>query len=159
EFREVATGKVLALRTYEKYLGTPFLAFSPDGKSLAMAGVYSQVALFDVASGKRLRDFGSGKIHDSYYRAASFSPDGKWLAALGPCLEIWEVATGKRVAAGFDSSALTFTPDGRRILGAVTQGAVWDIATGKLEQTLPDFRAHNCSPVVSPDGRYVAGSC
>ena len=56
------------------------LAFSPDGKTLAVGASDKQIHLFDVATGKLLRSFGN---HLDYVWTVAWSPDGKWLASGG----------------------------------------------------------------------------
>jgi WD40 repeat protein len=60
------------------------LGFSPDGKRLASAGPY--VKLWDVSTGKLLREIGDGPFF-------AFSPDRKTLATARA--QLWDVATGK----------------------------------------------------------------
>jgi WD40 repeat protein len=91
------------------------LAFSPDGKSLACAGVWNDTTQlppeaakyilltrregyfalqWDVATGKETRRFGGLKYD---LRSVAFSPDGKTLAAASRDgrIALWDAATGK----------------------------------------------------------------
>ena len=56
------------------------VAFSPDGKTLAMASREGNVQLWDVATGKLLETL---KGHSSAVLAVAFSPDGRTLASGG----------------------------------------------------------------------------
>src|SRR5207248_759493 len=56
------------------------VAFSPDGKTLALASYEGTVQLWDVAGGKLLETL---KGHSSAVGALAFSPDGRTLASGG----------------------------------------------------------------------------
>lgn len=66
--------------------------FSPDGKLLAVGSRNYRMRLFDVASGKLLREFPKRRSHD-----IAFSPDGKTIAAgyVDGTLAIWDVTSGR----------------------------------------------------------------
>ena len=53
-----------------------FVAFSPDGKTLASGSVDESIKLWDVASGKNTAML---KGHTHIVRSVAFSPDGKTL--------------------------------------------------------------------------------
>ena len=73
------------------------MAFSPDGKSLAVADTQAIVVLWDTDTWKQ-----KGKIEgpeDLMINSLAFSPNGKFLAwgCEDQTVQIWEVATGKLV--------------------------------------------------------------
>jgi WD40 repeat protein len=94
--------------------------FTPDGTKLATAGYDRIIRLWEVESGKYLRQFPS---HNGAVFDLAFSPDGKILASASAdsTCKIWEVETGQR----FDTLnqpqgeqfRVDFTPDGKFIVG------------------------------------------
>jgi WD40 repeat protein len=91
-----------------------FISFSPDGRTLATSGW--GVRLWDVATGRLLRELQSGEVFEKHH---TFSPDGKTLVtAHGTQVHIWDVATGKGRPLwandkGRDAIETAFSPDGR----------------------------------------------
>lgn len=76
--------------------------FSPDGNFIAgESHHYDAVALFDVNSGEKIREFREHlpNAHWSEITAHTFSSDGKLLAsgAYDHTVRVWDVATGKQL--------------------------------------------------------------
>jgi WD40 repeat protein len=147
------------------------LAFSPDGKLLAAAGVAERLRLWDVETGEELyREAGP---HDTQHTLC-FSPDGRRLALCGPekSVVLWDVA-GKRVVQRFpleqQADWIAFTPDGKSLLARQECGLfanparlgprwcrAWDTETGKLQFEFEVDRGGAELPALSPDGRTLA---
>jgi len=82
-----------------------FLAFSPDGKTLASGGscddkgkaVPGEIKLWNVASGRNLLTL---QGHRKPFLSLAFSPDGKTLAlgSADSTVKLWDVTTGKERA-------------------------------------------------------------
>src|SRR5207245_3181223 len=69
------------------------LAFSPDGKTLAIAGWAGSLRLWELATGNYLHSFeGPAGVVS---RRVAFSPDGKTLASLSADVRLWDIGTGK----------------------------------------------------------------
>jgi WD40 repeat protein len=92
-------------------------AYSPDGKTLAVADI--DIYLCDVETGKQIRRLVG---HRPWVFAVAFSPDGRSLASAGTDedIRVWEVATGtvRRCFRGhqddyFRVRCLAFSPDGK----------------------------------------------
>jgi WD40 repeat protein len=147
---DVATAKEMPI--LERFLalrGVP--TFSTDGKLLAAPceewepGFVRSVRIWDVATGKRLRDLDTGRGFGQSI-PLMFSPDGKRLAAWGDdiALHIWDIATGKALPAPDLSNMLrrgvhaTFSPDGKLLAAAVDRGPfrLFDVETGKVVRQL-----------------------
>ncbi|MCI0634101.1 MAG: WD40 repeat domain-containing protein [Actinobacteria bacterium] len=108
------------------------VAFSPDGRMLAVGGAHPVVRLVDVRTGKLLHELdlaGTGAF------SLEFSPDGRTLAVSGweGGASLWDVATGSQygptLTAGSRRTILDLSPDGRHLLMTLSngEGAIWDI--------------------------------
>jgi WD40 repeat protein len=71
-------------------------AFSPDGRTLATAGVGTAIDLWDPANGRRLFTL---RTTDSPVTALAFSPGGSTLAAVGPDhIRLWRARAARPTA-------------------------------------------------------------
>ncbi len=125
------------------------LAFSPDGKTLAV-GLLKSVLLWDMTAGKPaavLRD-PAGVVY-----SLAWNPDGSLLAAAGGVpsvsgeIRLYDVKSGYRplkpLADHQDAVySVAFSHDGKMLLSASHDKTVrtWETATGKILQTI---RAHS----------------
>ncbi len=124
--------RIATLRPPFSYYGGYALAFSPDGRMLASGGFLTDVYLWDVGTGRRLRTLEQGSAG---VLALDFSPDGRILAVGGdePVASLWDVATGARIGptltAGDGNTHIDLSPDGHRLVvtHADGRGAVWNV--------------------------------
>jgi RNA polymerase sigma factor (sigma-70 family) len=173
---EAVTGKeVRKLKGHDDgHLGG--LAFSPNNKLLTYCGGDNELVIYDLATGKQSR-----KLTEQPNFAAVFSPDGRFLAALGAkgrnkfgstsntrCIRVWDVASGKRLYE-FDvgthppfrtdtPACPVFSPDSRMLAGADYDGAVhiWEVASGKERRVLQGHRSVVGTLAFSSDGSALA---
>jgi WD40 repeat protein len=130
------------------------LAWSPDGKTLAIGVYLGDVHLFDVARGKESRRLRApGQTQHSSRHILAFSPDGRLLAEElgGNAIMLWDPRSGKPVRqltwpTRYDPkepefsedppktpgvSSFVFAPDGRSLIvaGCDRRLHVWEVAS------------------------------
>jgi eukaryotic-like serine/threonine-protein kinase len=147
----------------------PCLAYSPDGKSLALAiNNDHTIALFDSTTW-RLRSVLGG--HSARVWSLAFSPDGKTLAAatghwgvnsagLGE-VWVWEVdrPEGRVVATAIPLAfAVAYSPDGKTLAYGTWGDTVvlLDVATGRVRATCRGHDDGVRAVAFSPDGKTLA---
>jgi WD40 repeat protein len=145
------------------------LAFSPDGKTLALGDGLGAIRLFDPGDGKELRRL-SG--HRARVFSIAFSPDGKALASVSEdgSLRLWDSTAGKELrqsALGIDQfhrywgcRPLMFSADGKVLsLFVFSDGGrdsrFWEVATAKPMPAPAAPVAGAWVEALSPDGRTV----
>ena len=148
---DMDSGKeLLAIQTRERVLS---LAFSPDGKLLAGAGlnftpIRTAIGFWDSESGEFKMGLKSPRFPVNAIYSIAFSPDGTQLVSAGPDkrLAIWNLTSGEishfltghaDIATGADFSA-----DGKKIISRSRDNLIklWDAASGREIQT---FQGHS----------------
>ena len=115
------------------------MAFSPDSKRLASASKDGKLIIWDLSTGKMLREM---RAHEGEIRKVTWTPDGKWLITGGERKEaqvkVWDWQTGDSIWQAKEPlynnvSALEVSPDGKTLIaGASREIAAFDMQTGEV---------------------------
>ncbi len=148
----------------EMYEGMLALAFSADGKMLAIGCADKTVRVFDPQCKKEILTLQGA--HTDLIQAVAFSPDSKTIASGGiddKLICLWDAEKGKEraVLRGHTEQVrqLAFSPDGKLLASAGWDKSVrlWDAATGEVKAVL----AHDdsvTSVAFSRDGKILAAA-
>lgn len=137
------------------------LAWSPDGRQLALGAQDGTVRVWDAATGKGLLVLRS---HQGQVNAVAWSLNGRRLASGGndSKVRIWDVDTGQElhslVAHAGDVLGLAWSPDGQQLASAGGDSLVrvWDAATGEELAVLVGHQDVVRLVTWSPDGARLA---
>lgn len=120
------TGQVVQKIRAGKRYGASYLRalFAPDGESLLIwHGSEVVPTLYNFRTGKKIREMNVDR-DGKEFRArssigyANFSPDGQHIVTVDGSVNIWDVATGRRMSSNRWSSQMShaaFSPNGERI--------------------------------------------
>src|SRR5262249_41861807 len=129
---------------------------------MASGGWDNQVRLWDARTGEACAVLDNGDL----VKTLAFSPDGSRLvSARQDRLQVWEVATGRRLkeiqVPAPNILAVAFRPDGATLAALDGSGGatVFDAASGAVVARLRLGAGHDTKALAySPDGRWLAGA-
>lgn len=141
------------------------LGVSPDGKRCLSGDAANMVRLYDVETGKELREF---KGHTRYVWVALFLPGGKEVLTSGYDGKVftWDPETGEKKrefeATGDSPRCGALSPDGKRLATGDTRSGgkggtlrVWDLESGKPLRSFGDYAGEVASVAWAPDGKRL----
>lgn len=137
-------------------------AVAPDGKYVLAGGRKNVLVLWNVATGKEVRQYGFSKNGPTQeIWQVAFSPDGNYVFAAGQDRDLcmWRTDTGEqvRVFPGHGNGALSFavTPDGARVITADNNRhlRLWETGSGKRLKEARFSGTQAVSIALSGDGQ------
>ncbi len=141
------------------------VAFSPDGKTLAVGG-YQEVLLWDLQGAKLAKRAGVGQLTD-VVRALAFRKDGRFLVVGegsprgSPGMKILDLQSGQPAASFPDPTdvvSLGLSPDGKlaAVGGTDNLVRVWNLDDKKLQTAMKEHGARVSGVAFSADGKFLA---
>jgi len=138
-------------------------AFSPDGKTIVSAGDDGSLLLWDVETGRQLREMEFR--HDARAWPVTFSPDGAMIVSGDDsgAIMFWDAASGKLLSGpekyhGKWVNRIVFSPDGRTMVSASDDETLvfWNPATKKPDpEPLRTGKGGVNAVAFSPDGKRL----
>jgi len=114
--------------------GARSLAFHPEGRLLAAASLVRTVRVWDVRTGRLLRELAG---HEDAVNCVAFSPDGRRLvsAADDHTVRLWDMETGASLGVtelDTQVKVLCFSPDGRSLFTGNGNSSCYQLKTQRL---------------------------
>jgi WD40 repeat protein len=158
------------------------LAWSPDGKTLAVATIVeslfrrksSAVRLWDVDAGQVRQTLAESPGGGLAFQSVAFSPDGKSIAGtvteevvrpgsreIRDVIKLWDARTlalQRRFEGESQLVCVAFSPDGRQVAGANPSQktiGVWNVGTGTRARRLSTGEAQPWSVAFAPDDKTL----
>jgi WD40 repeat protein len=147
---------------HSEAVGFARVAFSPDGRVLALSRFAPETSLFSTESGMLLRNL---EGHTNHARSVTFTPDGAKIitGSYDLTIKIWYAETGElettlegapkpvyHVAVSHDGALLASAE------AQASQARLWNLRTNKLIHVFEHLGSHAPQLAFSPDGQFLA---
>jgi len=155
-------------RYYKQYEVDPrdyvrSVAFSNDGRLLALGFLQGNLQVWEVGSGVKLY---SHAAHQASVTSVAFSPNNLSLASgsRDNTIKLWEADTGSelQVLRGHKAevSAVAFSPDGKWLVSSSHDRMIkiWRAATGREAQTFEGHTMQVTAAIFTPDGQAIVSA-
>ncbi len=150
--------KSVFTKTFSRILS---VAFSPDGKLLAVGDTNGEIRLWRVADGQGLL---TCQGHSSWVRSVAFSPDGQTIVSgsADQTIKFWKVSTGAclKTLQGHSNGvwSVAFSPDEQTIVSGSADQTIkfWKVSTGACLKTLQGHSNGVRSVAFSLNGQTIA---
>lgn len=137
------------------------LAFSADGKTLAVSGGWYSIGLYNLEDDTTV--YASARECCNGFEVVALSPDGKTAAGGGyyGLLYLWDTASGALLHVLQEEDlrvqGLAFSADGRTLIAGSIDGVrLWEVASGRKVASAVSHASYGKIISVSPDGKRVA---
>jgi WD40 repeat protein len=134
------------------------VAFSPDGKIIAVAETLTTLSLWDIATGRRVRGF----RHFPTTQGFTFAPDGRTVVSGGTHFRFWDILRGHEIGRFTrlgEVASLAFKADGNVIATASGEELqLWEVSTARDLRRMNGPLQSIRSVAFAPDGKLLASS-
>lgn len=140
------------------------LDYSSDSQRMLAASYNGEIRICDPDSGEVMEELGGHEEEMSLLLTASFSPDGRYVAAAGHpnIVFVWDARTGTLIQRLHDSElsskspwqirTLAWSADSRTIAACITDSVtqLWDVHSGNKKLSLPVQSRHPSAIAFAP---------
>jgi WD domain, G-beta repeat/Anaphase-promoting complex subunit 4 WD40 domain len=143
-----------------------FLAFSPNGRTLAIGDSNGRAYLWSAAQRSKVSTLNYPHASTTGIAGVAFSPNGHILATLQTdgTTVLWNMSTKKAIGtlptgdSGLDNCSIAFSPTGETLAAGCNRRStyLWDVSSRKRIATLTGTSGNIDGVAFSPDGKTLA---